>query len=185
MRRMPPRAAAAAIDPPSGCIEKPAASRGRFFLTTWAFLRVRVAKAAIRGQELVAMLLKKARPNTLPRRRSLFAVNATGWLNHLNQMPVHLPYTRRRQTATIQVECEKKSRAMFPSRATVYSFRTVDQPPDEDFAGAAVEAAGGVIAVEEAGGFIAVEAAGGVIAGAVDAVAGAATVAGAAAPFSF
>ncbi|HET6911928.1 MAG TPA: hypothetical protein VFH71_01150 [Rhodanobacteraceae bacterium] len=46
-----------------------------------------------------------------------------------------------------------------------------------------MEAAGGVIAVEAAGGFIAVEAAGGVIAGAVDAVAGAAVVADAAAPF--
>jgi hypothetical protein len=62
--------------------------------------------------------------------------------------------------------------------------RAFDQPPLEDDIGA-VEAAGGIIAVEEAGGAIAVEAGGGVIAGAVEAVAGAATVAGAAAPFSF
>jgi len=49
---------------------------------------------------------------------------------------------------------------------------------------AAVEGAAGAAAVEAAGGFIAVDAGGGV-AGAVLAVAGAAVVAGVAAPFSF
>jgi hypothetical protein len=64
---------------------------------------------------------------------------------------------------------------------TVQQFET-DQPPLEDFAGAAVEAAGGAIgAVVAGGGVIAVEAAGGVIAGAV--AAGAAIVEAGAAPF--
>jgi hypothetical protein len=80
--------------------------------------------------------------------------------------------------------CAKKiaRNAWHRARPGTTAFSTCDQPPEEDLAGAAVEAAGGVIAVEEAGGFIAVEAGGGVIAAVL---AGAAVVAGVAAPFSF
>jgi hypothetical protein len=90
--------------------------------------------------------------------------------------------------AAIQVRAcvPKKNRARCFHRARSFTTWNFDQPPLEDEVGfAAVDAAGGVIAVEAAGGVMAVEAAGGVIAGAVDAVAGAAAVEEAAAPFSF
>src|SRR5690348_13035699 len=111
-------------------------------------------------------------------------MDAKEWLLHLNGMAAYLPYDRAWRDG-IHTGAQKKSRAMFPSRATCNT-RNFDQPPVEDLAGwAAVEAAGGAIAVEAGGGVIAVEAGGGVIAGAVDAVAGAAAVADAAAPPSF
>ena len=110
-------------------------------------------------------------------------MNAKEWRDHLNGTLAHLPHQRSRPLATTQDAQKKIARnAWHRARPGTTAFSTCDQPPEEDLAGAAVEAAGGVIAVEEAGGFIAVEAGGGVIAAVL---AGAAVVAGVAAPFSF
>lgn len=102
-------------------------------------------------------------------------------------MSAQLPHPAQFQTATIQVESAKKiARDVSITRDCDNSVSDYQPPLLEDIGAAAVEAAGGAIAaVDAGGGVIAVEAAGGAIAGAVEAVAGAATVAGAAAPPSF
>ncbi|MGN6312763.1 MAG: hypothetical protein ACTHMO_03260 [Rhodanobacteraceae bacterium] len=101
-------------------------------------------------------------------------------------MHAPLPYRRMLPDGDHTGERPKKiaraaCNARDPGTTASYSY----QPPLEVLAGlAAVDGAAGAAAVEAAGGFIAVDAGAGA-AGAVLAVAGAAVVAGVAAPFSF